>query len=152
MLLAAYRDTGYDVLLLLHIISVIIAMTGAVAHPLMFELEKRRADADIPALAQRILAPSRIYSISFALAGLIGFGLVSMSDEVIGWGDTWLWLSILLWVAANGVLHAMILPAERAVAGGDTTAISKIETAGRIATLLIVVVLYLMVFKPGGGL
>ena len=149
MLLAAYRDTGYKFLLLLHIISVIISMAGAVAHPLMFELEKRRVDADIPALAQRILVPSRIYSISFGLTGLIGFGLVSMSGEVISWGDTWLWLSIVLWVAANGVLHAMILPAERAVAGGDTAALSKVDTAGKIATVLIVVVLYLMVVKPG---
>ena len=87
----------------------------------------------------------------FAVAGIIGFGLISMSDEVIGWGDTWVWLSIIIWLATNGVLHAMLLPAERALAEGDESAVSKIVMAGQIATLLALVLMYLMVLKPGGG-
>ena len=149
MLFAAYRDTPYKIVLLLHIITMIIALTGAVAHPLMFELEKRRSAPDPVALAQRVTTPSRVYAISFALAGIIGFGLISMSDDVIGWGDTWVWLSILVWVAVNGLLHALILPNEAAVANGDTAALAKVETFGRIASILILVLLYLMVVKPG---
>jgi uncharacterized membrane protein len=149
MLLAAYRDTGYKIVLLLHIITMIIALAGAVAHPLMFELEKRRSDPDPVALAQRIITPSKIYAISFALAGIIGFGLISMSDDVIKWGDAWVWLSIVIWLAVNGLLHALILPNEAAVASGDTTAMAKVETFGKVATVLILVLLYLMVVKPG---
>lgn len=149
MLLAAYRDTGYKIVLLLHIITMIISLAGAVAHPLMFELEKRRSDPDPVALAQRITTPSRIYAICFALAGIIGFGLISMSDDVIKWGDTWVWLSIVIWLAVNGLLHAMILPNEAAVANGETSAMAKVETFGKVATVLILVLLYLMVVKPG---
>jgi uncharacterized membrane protein len=147
-MLAAYRDTGYNIVLFLHILTVIIAMAGAVAHPLMFELEKRRTSPDVSGLAERILIPSRIYAISFALVGIIGMGLLSMTDDVFSWGDTWVWLSIILWLITNGLLHALILPGERAVAGGDVAAIAKVETAGKIASVLILVTLYLMVAKP----
>jgi uncharacterized membrane protein len=149
MLLAAYRDTGYKIVLLLHIITMIIAMAGAVAHPLMFEYEKRRSEPDYVGLAQRIVGPSKIYAIFFALAGIIGFALISMSDDVIKWGDTWVWLSIVIWLAVNGILHAVILPNEAAIAKGDTDAMGKVETFGKIATVLILVMLYLMVVKPG---
>ena len=149
MLLAAYRDTGYKIVLLLHIITMIVSMTGAVAHPLMFGLEGRRADPDPVALAQRIITPSKIYAACFALAGIIGFGLISMSDDVIGWGDTWVWLSIVIWLVVNGLLHAVILPSEVAVARGETTALARLESVGKVAMVLILVLLYLMVVKPG---
>jgi hypothetical protein len=147
-MLAAYRDTGYNIVLFLHIVTVIVALTGAVAHPLMFELEKRRSSPDLPGLARRVVVPSRVYAISFALVGIIGMGLLSMTDDVFSWGDTWVWLSIILWLVTNGLLHALILPGERAVASGDTAAIVKVETAGKIASILILVTLYLMVAKP----
>lgn len=149
MILAALRDTGYNIVLLIHVLTVIVATTGAVAHPLMFALERRRPDPDPAALAQRFEIPSRIYAISFAITGLVGFGLISMGDWP--WGDAWLWLSIVVWVAANGVLHAMLLPAERAVAGGDTSAARRLDIAGPLTTALVLVVLFLMVVKPGGS-
>jgi hypothetical protein len=43
----------------------------------------------------------------------------------------------------------MLLPAERAVAGGDETAAKKVDTGSIILTGLLLVMLYLMVFKPG---
>jgi uncharacterized membrane protein len=149
MLLAAYRDTGYKIVLLLHIITMVIALAGAVAHPLMVEFEQRRDDADVVKLAQRMVAASRIYVISFALAGVIGFGLVSMSDDVIKFGDAWVWLSIVIWLAINGILHALLLPAERSLAGGDESALAKVKQFGGIVSVLILVLLYLMVVKPG---
>ena len=149
MLLAAYRDTGYNIVLLLHIITVIVSLAGAVAHPLLIQMEERRDDGDIVALAGRLVAPSRIYGIAFAVAGLIGFGLISMSDEVIQWGDTWVWLSIILWVAATGILHGALVPAVQTLSGGDTAALDRVKMFGAIATALILVTLYLMVLKPG---
>jgi hypothetical protein len=54
-----------------------------------------------------------------------------------------------IWLAVNGLLHAMILPNEAAVANGDTSAMAKVATFGKVATVLILVLLYLMVVKPG---
>ncbi len=150
MMLAVYRDTAYNIVLFLHVLTVIIAMAGAVAHPLMFALEEQRADGDVVTLAQRIEVPSRIYSISYVLVGLIGFGLVTMGD--LRWGETWLWSSIVLWIVTNGILHAAMLPAERAVARGDVGAMDRVKRLGPILGVLILVVLFLMAVKPGSFL
>ncbi len=150
MLLAVYRDIGYNIVLFLHILTVIIAMAGAVGHPILFTLEQKRADSDVVALAQRIETPSRIYAISYAVTGVIGFGLVSMGD--LQWDEAWLWISIVLWVASNGVLHGAMLPAERAVASGDVSAMTKVNRFGPIVTGMILVVLFLMAVKPGSFL
>lgn len=150
MILATLRDTGYNIVLFLHVLTVIIAMAGAVAHPLMMKLEEGRADGDVVALAKRIEFPSKIYTISYALVGLIGFGLVTMGDW--SWGDTWIWLSIVLWVASNGVLHGAMLPAERAVAAGDASAMAKVNKVGPPLTLMILAVIFLMTVKPGADI
>ncbi|MCB0969176.1 MAG: hypothetical protein KDB37_20280 [Ilumatobacter sp.] len=146
---ALLRDTGYNIVLFLHVSSIIVALTGAVAHPLMFALEQKRSDGDVVALAQRIEVPSRIYSIAYVVAGIIGFGLVSMGDWP--WGDAWIWISILLWVASTGLLHGAMIPAEKAVAHGDSSAVAKMDKIGPIIMVMIVVIVFLMTVKPGGS-
>lgn len=148
-MIAALRDTGYNIVLFLHVLTVIITMGGAVGHPFLFALEEKRSDGDVVALAKRIETPSRVYSISYALTGLIGFGLVSMGDW--SWGATWIWLSIVLWVASNGVLHGAMLPAERAVAQGDAGAMARVNRIGPILGVMILAVIFLMTVKPGSG-
>lgn len=147
MIIAAYMDNAYRVTLFLHVLTVLVAMGGAVGHPLLFALEGKRADGDVVALAKRIETPSRIYAISYGITGIIGFGLISMGDW--SFGSAWIWLSIILWIASNGVLHAMMLPAERAVAGGDESAMAKINQIGPILSLMILAVVFLMTVKPG---
>ena len=83
------------------------------------------------------------------LVGLLGFGLQGMSDGVWEFGQTWLWLAVIVWVAMNGVLHGLLLPAERALAAGDESATKRVDTGGMVFTVLLVVMLWLMVFKPG---
>ena len=91
----------------------------------------------------------RVYMPALILTGLLGFGLQGMSDSVWKFSQTWIWLALLIWVAMNGVLHAMLLPAEKALAGGDESARKRVDTGGMIMTVLLIVILYLMVFKPG---
>jgi uncharacterized membrane protein len=151
MLLAGYLDTGYKIVLLIHIVAVLIALAPAVAHPVMYELEKRRDDGDVAALGRRMAAASRIYGVALLIAGIVGIGLISMSDDVIAFGDTWIWLSLILWVVLNGVLHGVMIPAERALGAGEEGAQKRIESVGPILVVLALVLLYLMVVKPGGG-
>jgi uncharacterized membrane protein len=151
MILAAYRDSGYKIVLFIHIVTMLVAVAPAVAHPLMFALEKKRTDGDLVMLGKRVIAAERIYVVALIVTGVVGFGLISMSDSVIGWGDTWVSLSILVWIAMNGVLHGAMLPAEKALAAGDETAMKKIDTFGPILVIMVLVLSYLMVVKPGGG-
>ena len=151
MLLAGYLDTGYKIVLLIHMVAVLIALAPAVAHPVMYELEKRRDDGDVAALGRRMAAASRIYGVALLIAGIVGIGLISMSDDMIAFGDTWIWLSLILWVVLNGVLHGVMIPAERALGAGEEGAQKRIESVGPILVVLALVLLYLMVVKPGGG-
>jgi hypothetical protein len=152
VILAAYQHTGYKIMLFLHIVAVLVALAPAVVHPILFELEKRRTDADPVALAGRIVPASKIHAIALVVVGIIGIGLVSMGDPVIGWGDTWVWLGFLVWIALNGVVHGAMLPAEKALAGGDTAAMKKIDTIGPLLGVMVLVLFYLMTVKPGGGI
>lgn len=149
-MIAAYRETGYNVMLFLHIVTVLVAFAPAFVNPL---LSRQAAALDGTARGKLfgMFAANgrRVYAPALILTGLFGFGLQGMSDGVIEFGDTWFWLSIILWIAMNGVLHAMVLPAERAVADGDESASRKVDTAGMILTVMALVTLYLMVFKPG---
>ncbi len=150
MIIAAIGSTGYDIMLFLHIASVLVAMAPAFTHPLIERQTRALDQASRTSVLGYIAQNSRrVYAPALILTGLFGFGLVGMSDEVWEFGQTWVWLSIVVWLAMNGVLHAMLLPAERAAGEGDEAAVKKVETGGQILTVLLLVMLYLMVFKPG---
>ena len=149
-MLAAYRETGYNVMLFLHILTALVAFAPAFVHPLLAS-QTKALDAGNRGKVLGMIAGNgrRIYAPALILTGLFGFAMQGMSDGVIEFSQTWFWLAIVLWLGMNGVLHAMLLPAERALAGGDETAAKKVDTAGIVITVLLLVMLYLMVFQPG---
>ena len=127
-----------------------VAFAPAFAHPLI-ERQTRSLDAPSRGVVLGFLAQNsrRVYAPALILVGLFGFGLQGMSDGAWKFSQTWLWLAAVVWVAMNGVLHAMLLPGEKALASGDEAARKRVDTGGMIITLLLIVMLYLMVFKPG---
>ena len=54
-----------------------------------------------------------------------------------------------VWIAMNGVLHALVRPGEKGVAAGDASAERKLQVGGVVLTLLFVVQLIIMIWKPG---
>ena len=147
---AAYRETGYNVMLFLHIVTALVAFVPAFVHPL---LAKQTAGFDATSRGKvfAVMAGNsrRIYAPALILTGLFGFAMQGMSDGIIEFGQTWFWLALVVWLAMNGVLHGMLVPAERGVADGDESAAKKIDTAGMILAGMFLVMVYLMVFKPG---
>ena len=90
-----------------------------------------------------------------------GFGLMSQKghgrQKHLGeFGDTWIWLSLLLWAVAIAIVLAVIVPSLHKV----TTAISrqesvvsqtgKIAAAGGVVAIIFVVIVFLMSYQPGG--
>lgn len=149
-MLAAYRDTGYNVVLFLHILSVMAAFAPTFVHPFLVT-QLRSLDAEPRGRVMGFLGTNgrRYFSPALILAGVLGFALQGMSDDAIEFGQTWFWLAALLWVAMVGIIHGVVVPAERAMADGDQSAEKRLEFAGIALTLLMLVTLYLMVFKPG---
>lgn len=155
--LAAITDASYELVLLLHIVSVIVAFAPAVVHPVTgARIQRAEGDEGTVRFSAAIAAPGRyLYFPALVLSGVFGGALIGLSkprpDAEVLWKfeQTWIWLGITIWVVLCGIVSGVLLPAERKVAAGDLSAAKRVQSAGGIATLLTVVQLYLMVFKPG---
>lgn len=154
MILADIGDTGYNVVLFLHILAMFVAFSPAFVHPFI-DNDTRDLGSVRQQLFTRISQRGmRIYGSALIVGGLLGFGVSGMSDDGTGElvyrvSDGWVLASVIIWVAMNGVLHGMILRGEKAIAQGDEKAQKLVATGGQIITVLFLVTLYLMVFKPG---
>jgi uncharacterized membrane protein len=150
MMIAAINDTGYNVMLLLHILTALVAFAPGFVNPMLGRqttaLDGLNRQAVIGYLSMN---GRRIYGPALILTGLFGFGLQGMSDSVWEFSQSWLWLAALIWVAMIGLQHALLFPGEKALAAGDETAAQRVDTISMVINGLLIVVLYLMVFKPG---
>lgn len=150
MLIGAIGDTGYNLMLLLHILAVIVAFAPSFVWPFVsvrLKKEGKPVGATIASLTAGNSA--KIHGPALALAGIFGFGLAGMSDEVFKLSEPWLSAAMLLWFIALGVVFGLMAPAEKRIAAGDESAEKILSMAGGILHLVIVVELYLMIFKPG---
>jgi hypothetical protein len=128
-------NTGFKIFLFLHILTVIVAFAPAV-----LALVPGGRDGVVGALDK---AGRQVYAPALILAGLFGILLIVTSDDTFAFSDTWISLAFLVWIAMNGVFHAMVL------AGQKQNDASKVNTGHQILTLLLIAMLYLMIWKPG---
>lgn len=151
MLFAAYRDDLYNVVLLIHIVSFLVAFAPAAINPL---LERHFAQNGGDPVLRNWASFTSTYTSKIALGGLgvlliTGIIMVLQSDDFFEFSQTWISLAFLVWFAIAGVVSAMILKGERAMADGDMKGRDLVAKGGPIATVLLLVMLYLMLWKPG---
>ena len=85
-----------------------------------------------------------------ALIAVGGFGIAMvLTPTRVGFGDTWVSLAFLVWLAIGGVVLGLLLPGERSAGGRRPAAEKQVAMGGQIATVLLLVMLYLMIWKPG---
>jgi hypothetical protein len=150
-----YGNTGYKVLLLLHLLAVVIAFGPWFLNGLLPGLARRKGGEVGAGIHAARFEVSRMSQ--YAMYGVIVFGAATVGAASKGTGLTmgkpFIWVSALLWLVIVGVMHGMVLPAQKSLAGSGTTADSALlqrESIGvAIINVLVVVVLYLMVFEPG---
>lgn len=148
-----YGGGGYKILLVLHLLAVIIGFGPWFLNGLI----PQRALGSEPGEAQAISRANLQVSVvsQYAIYAVVIFGLGTLGashKHTIDFGDTFVWLSILLWVAVVGVLHGMVLPAQRRLAAGDgdrATLTQRQSLGVALINLLVIVALFLMVFEPG---
>ena len=137
-------------MLILHILAAMVAFAPAFTHPLLTNQSKTLAgDGHRTVLGFLVANGRRIYAPALILTGIFGFGLQGMSSGAWSFGQGWMIGAIVIWIAMNGILHAILIPNERKMADGDPSAQAMVERGGAIISLLLLVMLYLMVFKPG---
>lgn len=118
----------------------------------------RKGDGVATASAARML---RIYAYASVLVVIAGMGLMSMNDpdhkgQKLGeFGQTWIWLSLLLWLVAVALVLAVIVPTLTKVTTMIGAQQSVVTQTGRVAAagggvaVLFVVIVFLMVYQPG---
>lgn len=152
-------------LLLLHLLAAIFAVGPLVHAVTTASRGLRQADPQAIDASARM---AKIYSTASVLVVIFGFGLMSQKrrgKELGSFGDTWIWLSVLLWVVAIAVTFVVTVPSlERAAdtvrggssdaAAGDLQTTVKSQTArvaasGGVVGIIFAVIVVLMVYRPG---
>ena len=137
-MLAIYPiSNGYELLGLLHILSVIAAFGPLFIYP---SLVRAGAGAEVAKWHLRLSLPALV------LAWVLGMGLVGLSDDLFEMSDGWIIASLLVWVVLVLVSWFLIRPS---LSDSSERARSMLSAGIGITHLGLVVMLWLMVFKPG---
>jgi hypothetical protein len=145
----------FDILFLLHLLFAIFAI-GPLAHAVTTAGRGiRHGDATATAYSSRL---ARIYAYASVLVVVFGVGLVSSKEDgerVAHMGDTWIWLSALLWLVAVALTLGLIVPtldkATEAIGRQESvvTLTARVSAAGGVVGLIFAVIVFLMVYQPG---
>lgn len=130
-------STGYQIMGALHIVAVLVAFGPLFVYP---TLQRAGAAQQVAQMHMRLTLPALV------LVWVLGMGMVGLSDKVIEMTDTWIVLSLVGWVALMLVSWFLIRPA--LVDSGDK-ARAKMASGIGVTHLLVVVIIFLMIFKPG---
>jgi len=172
--LAAYNSDAYNVVLVLHILTVIIGLGTVFLNALYGAQAKARRGPEGLAIAQANLKVTEVAQYFIYAIPIFGIALVFMSKtdgvQFYDWDQTWIWLSIVLYIVALGLSHAIMLPSVKRMhvlmgemiaagppAGGPPPQAAEMEQlakrvapTGAVLDLLVIAIVFLMVFKPGG--
>lgn len=136
-------------MLLLHILTAVVAFAPAFIHPALAAGTKDMGDTRIPMLVKMHGALRGVYGPSLVITGILGFGLQGLSDGAWTFGQVWMILAIIIWLAMVGVVFGMFIPGEAKLAGGDDSGMDAVGRSGAILSVLLLIMLFLMIFKPG---
>lgn len=150
MVIGAIGSFMYNVFLLLHIMAVIVAFAPNFVWPFV-SVRLKRLQRPVGSTINDLSSgnTAKIAGPAMVLAGVFGFGLAGMSDQVYKMSQTWLSIAILLWILAIAVIYGLMVPAERKIAQGDDSVESRISMAGGMLHLLLFLLLIVMIWKPG---
>ena len=152
MVLAA-GTTAYNIVELLHILTVLVALAPVFVHPLLRKQMRASGGAGHQQLVVAMAANARrLYGPALIVAGLLGIALIEMSEDAISMSEGWVIAAIIIWVAMNGVLHGMITPALKAAGseGASAATDKRLEAGAALLSILFTVQLVLMIWQPGG--
>ena len=167
-------STAYDIVKVLHLLAVIVGFGTVALNGIRGAQAKKRPGPGGLAIGESGHVVNAVAEYFIYAVPVFGLGLVFMSDDVWSFGQLWVWLSLLLYVVGISVSHAVLIPAEKrmnvlagelvaagpppagAPAGGPPPQVvemegleKKLAAAGTFLNLLVVVLVTLMVFKPG---
>ncbi|MDQ1429964.1 MAG: hypothetical protein QOF40_566 [Actinomycetota bacterium] len=174
MLLATMYESGlYKLCLILHILCAIIGFGAVFLNGLYGQQMKVRMQSGRAAEAIGIFEAnekvSQIGEYFIYAVFVFGFAVLGLGDPVWKFSQTWVWLSVVLYVIALGLSHGVLMPTVKRmgvlmhemaagpppVGGPPPQAIEmealgkKLGVVGPVLNLFMIAILFLMVWKPG---
>jgi uncharacterized membrane protein len=165
---------AYKFVLVLHLMAVIIGFGGVVIAGIFGTKGAMRGGHDGQVLGETTMDVVENWAMWFIYAvPVLGIILIFLSEDVWDFSQTWISLSLLLYIVALGVVHAAHLPNLRKLnalvaelgaggappggaGGGPPPQLAELKRRGQLAgilggvvNLLWVVIVFLMVWKPG---
>ncbi|HEV2810225.1 MAG TPA: DUF2269 family protein [Acidimicrobiales bacterium] len=151
----------YNLVLVLHILAVIIGFGGVFIAGFYGREALDRPGREGLAVAETTLkVTGAVPTVSIYAVPILGILLVLLSDDTWKFSEAWISLSFLLYIVMVGLATGIQVPTIRkmvAMRSGSEGAQSlpmqalgkKAATVSAIVNVLWVVILFLMVFKPG---
>jgi uncharacterized membrane protein len=177
IVVATYHDDFYNLVVLLHILCAIIGFGAVFLNGIYGQQMKARMQSgrgtEALGIYEANLMVSKIGEYFIYAVFVFGLGLVGLATvgdhHVYSFSQTWVWLSVLLYVVGIGLSHGVLMPTVKRMgvlmremlaapppAGGPPPQATEMEGLGKklgvvgpALNLLLVVVLILMVWKPG---
>jgi len=173
MLLAAVNSTAFKLVLTLHVLSVIIGFGGITIVGIVGAASQGYKGPPVQAIFDTSQRLGRVAEFFIYAVPVFGIALLFVSttngSHVYWWDQTWVSLSLVIYIATLGFVHGLHLPNLRRMgelmaeinagppaAGGPPPQAAELEERGKraglyggISNLAWVVVLVLMVWKPG---
>ena len=154
---------AYKVVLVLHLMAAIIGFGGVVVTGYFGAMAARRRDAGGAAIGEVVEKGYKFAEWFIYAVPLLGIVLVLMSEDVFAFSQAWVSASFVLYIVAIGLFHGLHLPTVRRInailketAGGSQASAAELDQLGKKAgmvggllNLVTVVIVVLMVFKPG---
>jgi hypothetical protein len=148
----------FKIMLALHLLFVVFAIGPLVHAATTAGRGVRRGEAPATAASARML---RIYSYASVLVIVFGLGVMSSKSPdthrtTAQFSDAWIWLSALLWAVALALVLGVLVPGlERATElirreESATALTGRVAGVGGVVGLIFAVVVFLMVYRPGG--
>ncbi len=178
-MLAAYLDTGYKIVLVAHIFCAIVGFGAVFLNGLYGAQIKAHSQAgrvsESVAVFEANFKVSNVGEYFIYAVFVLGLALVGMSDKTWKFGQTWVWLATALFIVGLGTVHGLLRPRVKKmgallrelVAGPPSGAATgapagpppqvlemqklgpQIGMISMVLNLLLIVIVVLMVFKPG---
>ncbi|HSO96094.1 MAG TPA: DUF2269 family protein [Acidimicrobiia bacterium] len=170
-MLAAYNSDAYNIVKVLHILCAIIGFGAVMLNGFYGAQIRARGGAEAAAIGQAVYRVSLVAEFFIYAVFVLGIALVGMGNNLFDFGQTWVWLSMILFIIGLGLSHGVLRPRVRrlnallvelaagvgAGAAGPPPQAAELEAIGKqvgatemALNLLVVVILVFMVFKPGG--
>jgi len=158
MLIAGVDDTAYEVVKTLHILLAIVGFGTVMLAGIYGKAAGTRLGPVGRGIAETNAKANKVAEYCIYLVPLLGFALIGMSDKAYTFKQTWVTVSIGLYVLALVGSLVVLQPAEKRFVAlscdpanqAECDALGKrLAAVGGILNLIMIVILFLMVAKPG---